>query len=62
MSMRNNLNVLEKIKKNSKLFLFQLKKGITKIDEDGNESVFNMFTKQNLLIVKDLWQVHYQIV
>ena len=32
------------------------------IDKDGNESVVTISCKINLLIVQDLWQVHYQIL
>ena len=36
---------------------------MTKIDIDGNESVASIYpTKQNLLIVQDLWHAYYQIL
>ena len=36
---------------------------MTKIDIDGNENVASIYpTKQNLLIVQDLWQAYYQIL
>ena len=44
MSLRDNVNVLGKTKKSTKLFLFQ-KNEITKIDKDGNESVVNICYK-----------------
>ena len=47
-----------------KTFSVPLKKEVTNIDKDGNESVAIMLylTNQNLLIVQYLWQVHYQIL
>ena len=39
MILKDNLNVLGKTKKNTKPFLFQLKKEIRKIDKQGNETV-----------------------
>ena len=34
----------------------------TKADEDGSESIETISYKESLLIVQDLWQVHYQIL
>ena len=39
MGLKDNLNVLEKTKKSTKLFLFQQRKEITKIDKEGNGRV-----------------------
>ena len=39
MSFRGNFNVLGKAKKSTKLFSVPMKKQITNIDKDGNESV-----------------------
>ena len=35
---------------------------MTKIDRDGNETVETISYKIKLLIVQDLWQVHYPIL
>ena len=43
--MRGNLNVLGKTKKNTNFFSAPIKKEITKIDKDGNESVDNISYK-----------------
>ena len=40
---------------------FPIEKEVIKIHKDGNENVVTMFYKI-LLIVHDLWQVHYQIL
>ena len=45
-----------------KTFLVPIKKGITKINKDGNQSVVTISYKKKLLIVQDLWQLHYQIL
>ena len=44
-------------------FSVLIKTEMAKIDIDGNESVASIYpTKQNLLIVQDLWQAYYQIL
>ena len=43
-----------------KTFSVPLEKEIRKVDKDGNEDVKTISYKKNLLIVQDLWQVHYQ--
>ena len=44
-------------------FSVPIKTEMAKIDIDGNESVASIYpTKQNLLIVQDLWQAYYQIL
>ena len=44
-------------------FSVLIKTEMAKIDIDGNESVASICpTKQNLLIVQDLWQAYYQIL
>ena len=59
MSLRENLNVLGKIRENIKLFLFCWKKKLQKLIK----MVIKLyFMKWNILIVKDLWQLHYQIL
>ena len=45
-----------------KTFFVPIKKGITKINKDGNQSVVTISYKKKLLIVQDLWQLHYQIL
>ena len=49
-------------KEKYKTFSVLMKKKITKINKDGDKSVVNISYKINLLIVQDLWQVHYQIL
>ena len=41
-------------------FSVQINKKIIKIDKDGNDKIVNIPYKINLLIVLDLWQLHYQ--
>ena len=45
-----------------KNFFRSNKKGITKTNKDGNQSVVTISYKKKLLIVQDLWQLHYQIL
>ena len=46
-----------------KTFPVPMEKDITKFYKDGNESVVTVSYKiKNLMIVQDLWQVHYQIL
>ena len=45
MTLRDNLNVLEKTKKTTKSFLFRQEKESQKVDKDGNESVVTVFYK-----------------
>ena len=53
---------LRENKEKYKTFSVLIKKKITKIDKDGDKSVVNISYKIKLLIVQDLWQVHYQIL
>ena len=62
MSWRDNLNVLVKTQKSIKTFSVAIKKEVKNIDKDGNQSVATISYKKNLLIVQDIWQVHYQIL
>ena len=62
MSWRDNLNVLVKTQKSIKTFSVAIKKEVKNIDKDGNQSVATITFKKNLLIVQDIWQVHYQIL
>ena len=39
-----------------------MEKEVTNIDKNGNESVATISCKVKLLIMRDLWQVHYQIL
>ena len=43
-------------------FFVPIEKEVTKIGKDGNESGITNLTKENLLIVQDIWQLHYQIL
>ena len=45
-----------------KTFSVAIKKEVKNIDKDGNQSVATISYKKNLLIVQDIWQVHYQIL
>ena len=56
MSLRGNLNVL-----GYKTFSPTMEIEVKNIDKDGNESAVTISYKKTLLIVQDLWQVHYQI-
>ena len=51
-----------KTQKSIKTFSVAIKKEVKNIDKDGNQSVATITFKKNLLIVQDIWQVHYQIL
>ena len=51
---------LEKTKKSTNLFRFQYKRKIQKLIKMVMKRFKPYLTKQNLLIVQDLWQVHYK--
>ena len=53
---------LGKNTENYKTFPVPIEKEVTNIDKDGNESVVTVSYRIKLLIVQDLWQIHYQIL
>ena len=55
MSFKENLNVLEKAKKSTKLFLFQSEKKLEKLIKILAKVLQLHLTKQKLLIAQDLW-------
>ena len=57
MSLTGKSNVLGRIQKST-----QKKFCSSRKTSDGNESVVTISYKTNLLIMQDLWQVHYQIL
>ena len=44
-----------------KTFSIPIEKEVAKIDKNGSESAVIISNKINLLIVQDLWQLHYQM-
>ena len=44
-----------------KTFSIPVEKEVAKIDKNGSESAVIISNKINLLIVQDLWQLHYQM-
>ena len=66
MSFKENLNVLGKIARDCINFPVPIEKEITNIEKDNNEGIVKkvLYNKDNnlVLIVQDLWQVHYQIL
>ena len=60
MSLRDNLNVLAKVDKTSKLFPFQYKMKLEKLINMPMKMLqLYIIIKQNLFIVQDLWQIRY---
>ena len=45
-----------------KSFTLPIEKEIRNVDRNCNEALKLYLSKQNLLIVQNLWQVHYQIM
>ena len=45
-----------------KTFTLPIEKEIRNVDRNCNEALKLYLSKQNLLIVQNLWQVHYQIM
>ena len=45
-----------------KIFLVPLEEEVRKIDKEGNGNIITIFYQIKLLIVRDLWRVHYQIL
>ena len=43
-----------------KTFSVPIEKEVKKINKDGHESVATISYRKNLLIVQDLWEVHYE--
>ena len=66
MSFKENLNVLGKIARDYINFSVPIEKEIINIEKDNNEGIVKkvLYDKDNnlVLIVQDLWQVHYQIL
>ena len=66
MSFKENLNVLGKIARDDINFPVPIEKEIINIEKDNNEGIVKkvLYDKDNnlVLIVQDLWQVHYQIL
>ena len=66
MSFKENLNVLGKVAQDCINFSVPIEKEITNIEKDNNEGIVKkvLYNKDNnlVLIVQDLWQVHYQIL
>ena len=66
MSFKENLNVLGKIARDYINFPVPIEKEIINIEKDNNEGIVKkvLYDKDNnlVLIVQDLWQVHYQIL
>ena len=49
--------------KTYKTFSVSTEKEITKVDKEGNENIITIsFKVKKLLLVRDLWHVHYQIL
>ena len=59
MSLRDNLNVLAKVDKTSKLFPFQYKMKLEKLINMPMKMLKLYIIKENLFVVQDLWQIHY---
>ena len=66
MSFKENLNVLGKVARDCINLSVPIEKEITNIEKDNNEGIVKkvLYNKDNnlVLIVQDLWQVHYQIL
>ena len=66
MSFKENLNVLGKIARDYINSFVPIEKEIINIEKDNNEGIVKkvLYDKDNnlVLIVQDLWQVHYQIL
>ena len=45
-----------------KILLVPLEEEVRKIDKEGSGNIITIFYKIKLLIVRDLWRVHYQIL
>ena len=59
---KENLLVFKELPKNRQPFQFQYKKKLEKLIKTDKKSQKLYLTDYNLLIVQDLWQVHYQIL
>ena len=59
---KNQFTCLGEITEKYITFTVLIEKEVTRIDKNGEKVTKNIFTYYNLLIVQDLWQIHYQML